>query len=88
MSTEGGGGGFGGGGAGGGGEGGGGDGGGGGLGGAAQVEIESKIESTSSYFSFKRLVPGGFNLGLIGSTCTAPPRRRRGGRRRWTRRRR
>ena len=28
----------------------------------------------SSYYSFKRLAPGGFNLGFIGSTCTALPR--------------
>ena len=26
-----------------------------------------------SYFSFNRLVPGAFNLDLIGSTCTALP---------------
>ena len=39
----------------------------------AQVEFESEFESNSSYFSFKRLVPGAFNLVLIGSTCTALP---------------
>jgi len=38
---------------------------------AAQVEIESKLEIGLSYFSFKLLVPGSFNLGLIGATCTA-----------------
>jgi hypothetical protein len=26
------------------------------------------------YFSFKRLVPGGFNLDSIASTCTILPR--------------
>jgi hypothetical protein len=44
---------------------------------AAQVEFESKfgpkLESDLLYSSFKRLVVGGFNLGLIGSTCTALP---------------
>jgi len=43
---------------------------------AAQVEIENKIEaveSNLSYFSFKRLIPGAFNVGWIGSTCTALP---------------
>jgi len=25
------------------------------------------------YVSFERLDPGSFNVGLIGSTCTAPP---------------
>jgi hypothetical protein len=43
------------------------------LGAAAQVEIESKFESTLSLFSFKRLVPGAFTVGLIGSNCTATP---------------
>jgi hypothetical protein len=38
-----------------------------------QVEFESKLESGLSYVGFKRLVPGGFNLGFIGSTCTALP---------------
>jgi hypothetical protein len=35
--------------------------------------LKAKFESGSSYFSFSRLVPGGFNVGLIGSTCTALP---------------
>ena len=39
---------------------------------AAQVEFESKLESSTSQFSSERLVPGGFNLGL-GSSCTALP---------------
>jgi hypothetical protein len=41
---------------------------------AAKVEFESEFESSLSHFSFKRLVPGDFNVGLIGSTCTALPR--------------
>jgi hypothetical protein len=41
--------------------------------GAAQLEIESKLESDSSHFSFKRLDPGSVNLGFMGSTCTALP---------------
>ena len=45
------------------------------LGVAAQVEFESKFESDLKCFSFKRLVPGTFNTGLIGSTCTALPGR-------------
>jgi hypothetical protein len=48
----------------------------------AQVLIESKNQSCASCFCFKRLVPGAFNLGCIGSICTALPwlatRRRRG----------
>jgi hypothetical protein len=32
--------------------------------------LKAKFEGGSSQFSFKRLVPGSFNLGLIGSTCT------------------
>jgi hypothetical protein len=44
---------------------------------AAQVELESKFEAqlkaVLSYVSFKRLLSGGFNAGLIGSTCTTPP---------------
>ena len=42
---------------------------------AAQVKFESKLESGSSTFSFKRFVLGAFNAGLIGSTCTALPGR-------------
>jgi len=49
---------------------------------AAQVEFESKFKakfkSELSHFSFKCLVPGGFNMGFIGSTCTASPRGRWG----------
>jgi hypothetical protein len=35
---------------------------------AAQVEFEAKFEGGSSYYSFKRLDPGAFNVGVIGST--------------------
>ncbi len=41
---------------------------------AAQFELDSKLESGLSYFGFKRLVPGAFNVGLIGSICNALPR--------------
>jgi hypothetical protein len=40
---------------------------------AAQVDLKAKFESVSSYFSFKRSVLGTFNVGSIGSTCTALP---------------
>jgi len=39
----------------------------------AQVVVEAKNESSFSYFSFKRLVPGAFNVGFIGSTCSVLP---------------
>ena len=35
--------------------------------------LKAEVESSTSQFTFKRLVPGGFNVGLIGSTCTALP---------------
>ena len=35
-----------------------------------KLKLKAKFECGLSYFSFKRLVPGGFNVGLIGSTCT------------------
>jgi hypothetical protein len=38
---------------------------------AAHFNLKAKLESGSSYFSFKRLVPGAFNVVLIVSTCTA-----------------
>jgi hypothetical protein len=41
------------------------------------LNLKAKVESTMSHFSFKCLVPGGFNVGLIGATCTAPPWRAR-----------
>jgi len=37
------------------------------------LNLKAKVESGSSYFSFRCLVPGAFNMGLIGSTCTALP---------------
>jgi len=39
-----------------------------------KLNLTAKVESSMSHFSFKCLVPGAFNLGLIGSTCTALPR--------------
>jgi hypothetical protein len=42
------------------------------------LNLRAKFESSMLQFSFKRLVPGGFNLGFIGSTCTALPGRRQG----------
>ena len=41
-----------------------------------KLKLKVKFESGPSYFSFKRLDPGAFNMGFIGSTCTALPRRR------------
>jgi hypothetical protein len=38
-----------------------------------KLNLKAKFESGSSGFSFKRLVPGAFYVGLIGSTCTARP---------------
>jgi hypothetical protein len=38
------------------------------------LNLKAKFESGLSYFSFNRLIPGAFNVGLIGSTCTALPR--------------
>jgi len=51
------------------------------LGLAAQVEFEIqrklslklKLESSLPYLVSSALVPGTFNTGLIGSTCTAVP---------------
>jgi len=40
---------------------------------AAQVDLKAKFEGGSSCYSFKRLVPGSFNMGVIGSTYTTPP---------------
>ena len=40
---------------------------------APQLEIESNIESSLSFCSFKRLVSGGFNVGVMGLTRTAMP---------------
>jgi hypothetical protein len=38
-----------------------------------KLNLKAKFEGGSSYHSFKRLVPGAFNVGSIGSTCTALP---------------
>jgi len=40
---------------------------------AAQVKLKAIFESNSSCYSFKRLIPGAFDAGLIGSSCTALP---------------
>jgi hypothetical protein len=36
-------------------------------------ELIAKFEGGSSHFSFKAFAPGAFNVGSIGSTCTALP---------------
>jgi len=41
---------------------------------AAQVHFLFSFLSGSPYFSFKSLIPGAFNVGLMGATCTALPR--------------
>jgi len=38
-----------------------------------KLKMKAKVESIISHFSIKRLVPGGFNMGFVGSTCTALP---------------
>jgi hypothetical protein len=38
-----------------------------------KLKLKAKFESGLSYFSFERLVPGGFKVGLIWSACTALP---------------
>jgi len=40
---------------------------------AAQIKFESILECIMSHSSFKRSVPGAFNLGFIGSTGTTLP---------------
>jgi len=37
------------------------------------LNLKAKFESSLSHYSFKRSDPGGFNMVLIGSTCTALP---------------
>ena len=39
-----------------------------------KLNSKAKVDSGSLHFSFKRLDPGAFNAGLMGSTCTASPR--------------
>jgi len=34
-----------------------------------KLKLKAKLESISPDFSFKRLVPGAFNVGVAGSTC-------------------
>jgi hypothetical protein len=38
-----------------------------------KLNLKAKFESGSSHFSFKRLVPGAFNVRFTWSTCTALP---------------
>jgi hypothetical protein len=40
------------------------------------LKLKATFEGGLSYFSFKRLVPGAFNVVLIGSSCAAVPWRR------------
>jgi hypothetical protein len=35
--------------------------------------LKAKFEGGSPYYNFNRLVPGAFNMGLTGSTCTDLP---------------
>ena len=39
-----------------------------------KLKLKANLESSLTYFSFERLVPGAFNVSLIGSICTALPR--------------
>jgi hypothetical protein len=39
-----------------------------------KLNLKAKFENSSSYLSYKRLLPGTFKVGLIGSTCTTLPR--------------
>ena len=39
-----------------------------------KLNLKAKLESGSSIVSFRRLIPGAFNTGMTGSTCTASPR--------------
>ena len=41
------------------------------------LNSKAKFEGGSSCYGFKRSVPGAFNVGFIGSACTALPRRLR-----------
>jgi hypothetical protein len=38
-----------------------------------KLKLKATVESSLPYYSLKRLVTGAFNVGLIGSTCTALP---------------
>ena len=35
--------------------------------------VKAEVASSISHCSFTRLLPGAFNMGLIGSTCTSLP---------------
>jgi len=37
------------------------------------LNLKPEVQTSTSHLSFKRSVPGAFNMGLIGSTCTALP---------------
>ena len=38
-----------------------------------KLNLKAKLEGSSSHYSFKRLVPGAFSVGFIGSICNALP---------------
>jgi hypothetical protein len=38
-----------------------------------KMNLKAKFENGPSYISFKRFVPGAFNVNFRGSTCTALP---------------
>ena len=38
-----------------------------------KLYLKAKLESGSSHLTFRRLVPGRFNLGLRGASCTSVP---------------
>jgi len=38
-----------------------------------ELTLKANLEGDSTYNIFKRLVPGAFNMGFIGPTCTARP---------------
>jgi hypothetical protein len=40
------------------------------------LNLKADFEGGSSFYSFKGLIPGAFDIGLIGWTCTALPRHR------------
>jgi hypothetical protein len=38
-----------------------------------KLNLKANFEGNSSHYGFKCLIPGAFNWGFIGSTCTALP---------------
>jgi hypothetical protein len=46
--------------------------------GPRKSNLKAEVENSISQFSFKRSDPGAFNVGLIGSVCTALPCTSRG----------